>query len=168
MKILPISKYIILYFLIVCLQFVYTDLCKIFNNIIYIENISNYIISVVSGLFGFIIAAIPLTFQLLVPTRKTAIMDEKTPIERLAMNEPMQKKIFAEYIKILYACLTVVVAVLVLEVFKGGGATDFDGRVLIVISSAYFILFLYFLVRLFELVKLLSGLIKLYFNSKIE
>ena len=75
------------------------------------NNISIIIITIVAGVFGFIIAAIPLTIQLLE-------IKENKIIKKINENKIMKKKIFDNYINTLKSAFFLVIVILLLEIFK--------------------------------------------------
>jgi hypothetical protein len=121
------------------------------------NNISIMIITVVAGIFGFIIAAIPLTIQLL------EIKDNYV-IQKINENKFMKKKIFYNYIDTLKSAFYVIVFFLLIEIFKENICQNIF---LEIVCFILYILFAYsFLKNLYRLISILKELIFTYMSIK--
>lgn len=121
------------------------------------NNISIIIITVVAGIFGFIIAAIPLTIQLL------EIQNNKV-IEKINENKFMKKKIFDNYIDTLKSAFYIIIFLLIVEVFKKNISQN------IMIELVAFFLYVFFVFvffkNLYKLIGILKELVLTYLNIK--
>lgn len=121
------------------------------------NNISVLIITIVAGIFGFIIAAIPLTIQLL------EIKDNDV-IKKINENKLMKKKIFDNYINTLKSAFTVIIFLVLLEIFK---VNIFQNILIEVFIFVVYIIFVYIFFRsLYKLIGILNELVLTYLDIK--
>ncbi len=119
------------------------------------NNISMYLITLIAGLFGFIIASIPLTIQIL------EIKNNKN-IDRINDNPIMKKKIFERYISLIKASFYLFLFILFIELSKIVFLPNI--LVLILLFIVYGVLIFYFLRQLYKLINILKELIYLYID----
>jgi len=134
---------------------------EILNLIDYIlvgqNNISIILITIVAGIFGFIIAAIPLTIQLLE-------IKNNDVIKKINENILMKKKIFDNYINTLKSAFVLVLFILLLEVFKNHMQTYILIEIFIFVF--YISIVCKFLNNLYTLIGILKELTLTYLDIK--
>ena len=122
------------------------------------NNLNVYLITLIAGIFGFIIAAIPFTIQVLE-------IKNNENIALLNRNVVMRKKIFDNYFSVLKSSFWLFIIVILLEFFK---MYDITKNIIInFVVISFYIFFVYkFLSELYKLVKILRELVLLYLNDK--
>lgn len=121
------------------------------------NNISVLIITIVAGIFGFIIAAIPLTIQLF------EIKDNDV-IKKINENKLMKKKFFDNYINTLKSAFAVIIFLVLLEIFK---VNIFQNILIEVFIFVVYIIFVYIFFRsLYKLIGILNELVLTYLDIK--
>ena len=120
------------------------------------NNIAMYLITIIAGLFGFIIASIPLTIQLL------EIKGNKN-IDRINDNPIMKRKIFERYIKLIKASFSLFSFILIIELSKVIFLPNII--ILILLFIIYVVLIFYFLRQLYKLINILKELIYTYIEQ---
>jgi MFS family permease len=119
---------------------------------IFTSNISIFLITIIAGLFGFIIASIPLTMQLL------EIKGNRN-IDKINDNTKMKEKIFNSYIGLIKISFYLFTYILCIEFLK---IIPLYSMILILSLIIYIILIFFFLRRLYKLIVLLKNLIDIY------
>ncbi|MCT7911338.1 hypothetical protein N5912_05830 [Arcobacter lacus] len=129
------------------------------NNVLFESNILTFLITLIAGIFGFIIATIPLTIQLL------EIKDNKFI---KIINEPeninIKNSIFNCYIDMLKFSFYFIIIILSIELFK------FILRDYSILKYIFFIIFIIigykFLKKIYLLIWTLKELIDIYLGKK--
>ena len=117
------------------------------------NNISMFLITIIAGLFGFIIASIPLTIQLLE-------IKNNDKIDLINSNSIMKQKIFDRYIKVIKASFYLFLFILFIELIK----IIFLLNMLIIflLFSIYTYFVFNFIRQLYKLINILKELILIY------
>ena len=121
------------------------------------SNIDTYIITLIAGIFGFIIAAIPFTIQVLE-------VKNNNNIDKINMNQYMRRKIFDQYFNVLKSAIWLFLFIIFFVLFKQMNLHNCYISCIVVL--VYITLFFLFMKNLFRLIKILRELVMLYLNSK--
>jgi hypothetical protein len=117
------------------------------------NNISIFLITIIAGLFGFIIASIPLTMQLLE-------IKNHDKIDLINSNPIMKKKIFDRYIKLIQASFYLFLFILFIELSE---IIFLPNGLMIILLFCGYTYFIYnFIRQLYKLINILKELILIY------
>lgn len=128
---------------------------NILSNILF-SDINIFFITLIAGIFGFIIAAIPFTIQLLE-------IKSNEKIQKINENKIMRKKLFDKYSEILFNAFYLFIFLLLLEIIKQISKKCFLINVFLIFIYIY--LAYKFLKNLFKLIIILKNLINLYLKE---
>ena len=128
---------------------------NILSNILF-SDINIFFITLIAGIFGFIIAAIPFTIQLLE-------IKSNEKIQKINENKFMRKKLFDKYFEILFNAFYLFIFLLLLEIIKQIYQKCFLMNVFLIFIYIY--LANKFLINLFKLIIILKNLINLYLKQ---
>jgi len=138
---------------------------ELLEKILLSDSISMYLITIIAGLFGFIIASIPLTIQLLE-------LKGNDNINKINKNPIMKKKIFERYIKLIKASFYLFIFILYVELLKIITFSEtiiIPENIIVLIVFIFYLFFIYkFLCNLYKLINVLKLLISIYLNTEKE
>jgi len=131
------------------------------------SNINTFIITIIAGIFGFIIASIPITIQ---------IMETKNNenIDRINSNQIVRKGIFNNYFDVLESAFLLSTFLILLNIiylpFIINILSEFNIIVIVVIKLiiliSYGLLSYYFFRNLYKLIGILRNLVDIYLKFK--
>ncbi len=126
----------------------------LFNN----SNIDVFIVTLIAGIFGFIIAAIPFTIQVLE-------IKNNDNIKLVNKNKTMKEKLFQKYFDVLKNAFWLFLFLLFLRLLFILNLKSIFWLNLVLICGFIYLNYLFFR-NLYRLIIILQELVKLYLNSK--
>jgi len=143
----------------IIVQACFSEIFTFLNNILNSKQIATYILTVIAGLFGFIIAAIPLTIQLL------EIKNNKN-IDKINENKSMKTKIFDDYINVIKFSFFLTVMILIIEASSNLNILNKNNYITIIFNAIYIDLIFMFLLSLHKLIQILKEIVLIYIDNK--
>jgi len=150
-------KYFLLFTFLLGMIF-FEDIRNFYKELVFSENIFVALITIIAGLFGFLIALIPLSMQLL------EIKENKT-IDRINNNDlNIKSGVFNDYINVIKSSFYLFLYLLLIEFIR---LLKLDNYLFLILSPIYIILILNFIEKILSLMKVLKKLIDIYIGDQI-